>query len=98
MGAASAHHGAMAAGLAAIGAIIMPIIIMGAGAGAAPPFRDSLLGSSTVSTTCTIACRGHGMGDHDMCKQALLGPPHVHAHLPTRARVSLSKHFAIPTL
>ncbi len=50
--------GAMAAGLAAMGAIIMPIII-GAGAGAAPPPRDSLLGSSTVSTTCTIPCRGH---------------------------------------
>ena len=52
--------GAMAAGLATIGAIIMPAIIMGAGAGAAPP-RDSLLGSSTVSTMCTIACRKHSM-------------------------------------
>ena len=56
--------GAMAAGLAAMGAIIMPPIIIGAGAGAAPPFRDSLLGSSTVSTTCTIACRGHRSLQH----------------------------------
>lgn len=64
--------GAMAAGLATIGAIIMPII-MGAGAGAAPPFRDSLLGSSTVSTTCTIACRDHGSCYRNVSRQALLG-------------------------
>ena len=63
--------GAMAAGLAAMGAIIMPIIIMGAGAGASLPPREALLGSSTVSTMCTIACRNHSVDQRGVWSHAL---------------------------
>ena len=70
--------GAMAAGLATMGAIIMPII-MGAGAGASLPPRDALLGSSTVSTTCTMACRNHSISHRLVWSHAPLSKQH-HEH------------------